>query len=248
MTGAVLGVALLMTAVWVAVPEPRQQLRRLRSRPFRAGGRVAALVQGKEGALPLKVRLLLGMLACAALIVGLPSGPGGAVAGVVALAAVVVGGGQVSRSRGSAALPAELADTVELLAVCLTAGTSMRHALDVVADVSGAGTAPVLAKVSGQLAMGVPEPRAWLELAEDDAWGQVARDIARSSRSGTSLVDVLHVHADEARLVAQERALQKARAVGVRSVVPLVVCFLPAFVLVGVLPIIAGLLGGLLSP
>lgn len=95
--------------------------------------------------------------------------------------------------------------------------------------------------------MGVPDQQAWLELADVDAWGPVARDVARSARSGTSLVEVLHVHADEARLVAQEQALKRARTAGVRSVVPLMVCFLPAFVLVGVVPIIAGLLEGLLS-
>ena len=82
---------------------------------------------------------------------------------------------------------------------------------------------------------------------EHEAWGPVARDVARSAKSGTSLVEVLQAHSDEARLVAEEVALQRARTAGVRSVVPLVACFLPAFVLVGVVPIIAGLLKGLLS-
>ena len=37
-------------------------------------------------------------------------------------------------------------------------------------------------------------------------------------------------------------AVKEARKVGVRSVVPLMACFLPAFILVGVVPIVAGLL------
>lgn len=152
-----------------------------------------------------------------------------------------------TRSRSTGVVQTELADTVELLAVCLAAGSSMGHALDVVAQVSGEETAAVLERVSAPMGVGVVEQQAWLELQSDEAWRQVASDVARSARSGTSLVEVLQVHAEEARMIAEEQALQSARTAGVRSVVPLMACFLPAFVLVGVLPIIAGLLGGLLS-
>ena len=96
--------------------------------------------------------------------------------------------------------------------------------------------------------MAAPSAQAWSELADDEVWGPVARDVARSARSGTSLVEVLYVHADEARLARREVTLQRARTAGVRSVVPLMACFLPAFILVGVVPIIAGLLERLLSP
>lgn len=249
MNGAMLGTMLMAAAIWVALPDPHQQLRRLDSPIPGSGGKLVGWLHGKEGALPLKVRILLGLVLAALLFAYLPPGPGGVAWGVASLGVVVIGGARIPlKRRLRAAGAAELADTVELLAVCLSAGAPMRHALEVVADVSEADTESVLARVSGQLTMGVSEQDAWLELAEDEIWGPVARDVARSARSGTSLVEVLHVHAEEARLVAQERALQKARTAGVRSVVPLMACFLPAFVLVGVLPIIAGLLGGLLSP
>lgn len=249
MNGAVVAVLMVAAAVWVAVPEPRQQLRRLQSRQSAMAGRLDAMVAGKQGAPALRTRALLSLVVVGLVLLLLPPGAVSAFVAVGAAAVVLVGGGQLSSAKGSSAgTSAELADAVELLAVCMEAGSPMRHALEVVADVSGAGTAPVLQRVSGQLAMGVAEQEAWHELAEDDTWGSIARDIARSARSGTSLVEVLHVHADEARLQAQEHALLQARAAGVRSVVPLMACFLPAFVLVGVLPIIAGLLGGLLSP
>lgn len=249
MSGGVVAVLAVALAVWVAMPEPRQQLRRLESRPPGMAAWVHASVSGKQGAPALRMRVLLAIVAVGLVLLLLPPGPASATVAVTVVAVVLVGGGRVSWTRESPdTTSGEFANTVELLAVCLEAGSPMRHALEVVADVGGTGTAPVMERVSGQLAMGVAEPQAWLELAEDDTWGPVARDIARSARSGTSLVEVLRVHADEARLQAQEHALQRARATGVRSVVPLMACFLPAFVLVGVLPIIAGLLGGLLSP
>jgi pilus assembly protein TadC len=61
------------------------------------------------------------------------------------------------------------------------------------------------------------------------------------------LADGLRAHADDARTEARDAAVKAARTVGVRSVVPLMTCFLPAFVLVGVVPIIASLLGDLLG-
>lgn len=247
MSWAVVGTVLIAVAFWVGMPDPRHQLLRLETGPDPSPAWLVRLVRGREGAPALRVRVLLGVLVGCVLLLALP-GASGIVAAIAASACVGVAGGQVSTGRRATwMVQAELADTVELLAVCLAAGASMTHALEVVAGVSGAATAPVLAKVSHQLQLGVPQEKAWLELSEDEAWGVVARDVARSARSGTSLVEVLHVHADEARLVAQEQALQRARTAGVRSVVPLMACFLPAFVLVGVLPVIAGLLEGLLS-
>jgi len=248
MNNAILGIVLLAVAWWVLAPDPHHRLRRLAPVPVPADGRLARLVRGRRGAPPLAARLLTGLAAGLILFMLLPSSTGIPALAVAPLVAVV-GGGQLSLTRhAGAVVQEELADTVELLAVCLSAGSPMRHALEVVAGVQGIATFTVLSKVVGLLAMGVPEQQAWLELVEDEVWGPVARDVARSARSGTSLVEVLHVHADEARLVAQEKALQRARTAGVRSVIPLMVCFLPAFVLVGVLPIIAGLLDGLLTP
>lgn len=248
MIWAAAGITLLTAALWMLVPDPRRRLRRLEPRLPPGSGRLSVLVRGRSGAPPLRSRVLLAALGGASALLLLPAAAG-AVAGVVVATAIVLLGGQlVPRSRSTGAVQADVADTVELLAVCLAAGSSMGHALDVVAQVSGEETAAVLDRVSGPLGMGVVEQQAWLELRSDATWSQVASDVARSARSGTSLVEVLHVHAEEARMIAEERALQRARTAGVRSVVPLMACFLPAFVLVGVLPIIAGLLGGLLSP
>lgn len=247
MSNAILGIALLAMAAWVLAPDPHHRLRRLDPARLPAEGRWVRLVRGREGAVPLAARILTGLAAGLILFTILPPVTGALSLGVAPLMAVV-GGGRLTRTRHVGSVgPEELADTVELLAVCLSAGAPMRHALEVVTSVQGIATAASLSKVVGLLTMGIPEQQAWQELVNDDVWGPVARDVARSARSGTSLVEVLHAHADEARLVAEETALQKGRTAGVRSVIPLVACFLPAFILVGVVPIIAGLLKGLLS-
>jgi pilus assembly protein TadC len=55
------------------------------------------------------------------------------------------------------------------------------------------------------------------------------------------LVDVLPVIAEELRRDARVRAEAAARSAGVRAVLPLVACFLPAFLLIGVVPVVASL-------
>lgn len=245
--GIIIALVSLALAGWVMLPDPHHRLRRLHPLNRDEHSAIGRAVRGKEGAVPLPARVVAGMGAGLLSFLLLP-GIGGVLALVgLPFLAMVAGGHLVLAPREVHAARDELADTVELLAVCLSAGAPMRRAVEVVAETCGSTTQATLHKVSGLLTVGVPEQQAWLELAKDEVWGPVARDVARSARSGTSLVAVLHVHAEEARLLAQEAALKRARTAGVRSVVPLMVCFLPAFVLVGVVPIIAGLLRGLLS-
>lgn len=142
---------------------------------------------------------------------------------------------------------AQLPPALDLLATCLLAGVSMRAAVETVAAASPSATAMLLDRVAGQLRLGRAPSDAWLSLADDPWWGDVAKDVARSATSGTSLVQGLRVHASEARRELETAQLRRARTVGVRSVLPLMACYLPAFVLVGVVPIIAGLLGRFLT-
>lgn len=146
-------------------------------------------------------------------------------------------------STRAAALP----ETLELLASCLEAGAPVASAVRTVAEVAAPSTAEGLLRVRTHLDVGLPPERAWAELRSDPAWREVATELVRSSRSGTGLVEGLRAHAEDARDAARDAAIRHARTAGVRSVLPLVLCFLPAFVLVGVVPIIAGLLGDMLG-
>lgn len=146
------------------------------------------------------------------------------------------------RPKDTPALAAELPAALGFLAVCLDAGQPMVGAVDVVARVSPPATRRLLQEVAAQLALGRAGPEAWEALRGHPVWGRAAADIARSERSGTALTAVLRMHADDGRRHSQDAALKAARTVGVRSVIPLMACFLPAFMLIGVVPIIAGLL------
>lgn len=155
--------------------------------------------------------------------------------------------GSGRRAREAARLAAQLPLCLDLLAACLEAGASMRAALSAVAPVSGAETRQLLAVVAGQLELGRSGPDAWRTLAGHPSWGAAARDVARSIDSGAALVSSLRAHAGEQRRATAWERRRRARAAGVRAILPLTLCFLPAFVLVGAVPIVAGLLKGLLG-
>lgn len=78
--------------------------------------------------------------------------------------------------------------------------------------------------------------------------GALARTMIRAAQSGAPVADVLTRLADDARRTAQATASAAARRVGVHAVAPLGLCFLPAFVFLGIVPMVAGLAGQILLP
>ena len=61
--------------------------------------------------------------------------------------------------------------------------------------------------------------------------------------SGARLAQALATVATELRAAHQAEALSRAERVGVWSLLPLGLCFLPAFVCLGVLPVVLGVTG-----
>ncbi len=145
-----------------------------------------------------------------------------------------------------AELVAELPAALDLLAACVMAGMPLRTATAAVAGAVGGALGDRLGVVVSYTAAGFSDSDAWASLAPDEVLGSVARDLARAADAGTSVGGMLARHAESARAAAQAAAIARAKAVGVRTIVPVSVCYLPAFFLVGVVPVIAGVLTTLL--
>lgn len=236
MNQVVLAALAAAVAAWLILPPSSSALSRLRPARQAAGRR-----GGPEPMLGLASRMLAGIGTGAMALLVLPGAAGILVAGVAGPAAAVVLG-RLPRRTDVRLLTIELPEALEFLAVCLDAGQPVGHAVTAVAKVSPEATRSLLEGVAAQVALGRAGPSAWEDLRGHRVWGRVAADIARAERSGTGLADVLRMHAEDGRRDAGDLAVKEARKVGVRSVVPLMACFLPAFILVGVVPIVAGLL------
>lgn len=144
------------------------------------------------------------------------------------------------RSRGRAT-QAALPGVCTLLAVCLEAGLPLRNAVTAVAEAAHEPIAGLLRRLDTSVRLGVPEVDAWRELGEaQPAFAALARELGHAAGSGMALAPVLRQHAREAQRAAHGAAEAQARKAGVSSVVPLMACFLPAFILIGVVPIVGG--------
>ena len=69
----------------------------------------------------------------------------------------------------------------------------------------------------------------------------------RAAEGGAPVAAAIARLAEQAREVARASGQAAAERAGVLAVAPLGLCFLPAFVLLGVVPVVAGLVGPLLA-
>ena len=143
------------------------------------------------------------------------------------------------RERLAAAVP----QVVDLMAACLGAGLSPSAALEHVAAAVGPPAADELAAVYARLRLGVDPATVWRDLAGHPQLGGLGRALARAVESGASVADAMQRLSEDLRRTARSDVESRARAVGVKAAVPLGVCLLPAFVLVGVVPLVAGAVG-----
>lgn len=184
----------------------------------------------------------------AGLAVGLVGGTtagalvGGTVGSVVAFVLVRIatrpgfGIGRKPAESMSRQLPAAL----DLLAACLSAGAAPEHALVAVGAAFDGDVGAALSGVARLSMLGAPIETAWSSCLADPRWASVARAVIRAHYSGAALTDVLVHLADDRRRALRADAHAAAQRAGIRAVLPLGVCFLPAFILVGVVPVVAG--------
>ncbi len=133
----------------------------------------------------------------------------------------------------------------DLLAAALLAGVPLEHAIPVVARAVGGAAGDRLLGVHRRGELGESVERAWSGLSQAPGLGGIARAVARSSRTGAPLAALLAQSAEDLRSEAAAAALAEVRATAVRAVLPLGLCLLPAFALLGIAPIVGGLLPAL---
>jgi hypothetical protein len=99
-----------------------------------------------------------------------------------------------------------------------------------------------LGVTASQLLLGAPPELCWDQLGvECPALATLARCLVRTSLSGAPPATVLSGLAQTQRAAAGRAAHARVRRAGVLATAPLGLCFLPAFVLIGVIPVVVGL-------
>lgn len=145
-----------------------------------------------------------------------------------------------------------LAAGLEVFALCLTAGMPVSGAAAATARYAPPQLAEVLRRGAELLALGAEPGVAWSAPPDrsagalDPSTTAVLRLARRSGASGAALATGLAALAAQSRAAAAHQATAAAERAGVLIAGPLGLCFLPAFVCLGIVPVVAGLAGDVL--
>ncbi|MFB8001664.1 type II secretion system F family protein [Nocardia sp. NPDC056000] len=148
------------------------------------------------------------------------------------------------RPMRRAADPLGSSGTFDLFAACLRAGLPAAAAAGAVAPGAGEPLGSVLRRAAELLALGADPVAAWEQAAAgcaDEGVAALARMARRSARSGAGLATAVGELAEQRRGAVEDAAAARAERAGVLIGGPLGLCFLPAFVCLGIVPVVIGL-------
>jgi len=133
----------------------------------------------------------------------------------------------------------------DLLAATLASGATVRDALEAASQAVGEPTSSALSPIVGAVDLGADPIDSWRESGPAESHRPIVDALARAQESGAPAAVVLARVAQDLRREHRRSVEVAARAAGVRAVAPLAACFLPAFLLIGVVPVVVSLATGL---
>ncbi|MFF5156417.1 type II secretion system F family protein [Streptomyces sp. NPDC000348] len=152
-----------------------------------------------------------------------------------------------TRGPGTAGAQHRLPLAADLLSACIAAGAGPVLAAQAVGEALGGPVGEALARGAAEVRLGGEPAEAWHRLASVPGARPLARLLERADVSGLPLAVPVARLAAEARAEWTRAATARARRAAVMVSAPVGLCFLPAFIAVGVLPVVIGLAGGLLG-
>lgn len=134
----------------------------------------------------------------------------------------------------------------DLLAACLSAGAGPREAAQAVGDSLGGPVGARLVSTAAALRLGGEPAQTWGRFGEIPGAAELARCLERAGSTGAPAAEPVSRLADGLRAERARQAAARAGRAQVLITAPVGLCFLPAFLAVGVAPVVIGLATGLL--
>ena len=148
--------------------------------------------------------------------------------------------------KREAHITADVPIALGLMGAVVASGRTIESALALVANHTQGPLGDTLRTVSMELEVCVDPQPVWRGLAETPL-ARVGRTFARTAESGSSVVLSIQHAANSARKDRSERKSLAGKNVATKTAIPLGLCFLPAFVLIGIVPLVLGLSSGVLG-
>nr|WP_281377554.1 type II secretion system F family protein [Saccharopolyspora hordei] len=138
--------------------------------------------------------------------------------------------------------PLVLAAGWDLLAAGMRAGLPVPVVVQAVAEELAGAARRTLREVADHLALGSDAVTSWEPALSNPDTAELARAARRTARTGQGLAEVASELAERARSTVAEQAEARAQRIAVWMAGPLGLCFLPAFLCLGVAPVVLGAL------
>lgn len=144
-----------------------------------------------------------------------------------------------TRDQRQAEMQSAIADAVDQLTICVEAGLGFDAAL---ARVAMAGNGPLtdeLRRTLSDIQAGVPRPHALRALADRAQIAeirQLVNALLQAQKHGVPLAETLRTHSAETRMKRKQRTEEKAAKLTVKMLFPIVVCFMPVFLIIAAGP------------
>ncbi|MFF0434757.1 type II secretion system F family protein [Streptomyces sp. NPDC004327] len=152
---------------------------------------------------------------------------------------------EIAKERAEAERQLPLA--ADLLAACASAGAAPGEAAEAVGRSLGGPVGERLMRTAAELRLGGEPAEVWRRFGEIPGAAGLARCLERAASSGAPAAEAVARHAEGLRSARARAAATRAQRAQVLITAPVGLCFLPAFLAVGVAPVVIGLASGLLG-
>ena len=140
----------------------------------------------------------------------------------------------------------EVLQALEIIRLGISSGMTISDALQYAQKHSPRAASQELEQALNQFQVGFPLSRGLEEIAiANPGWRSISDALITSLHFGSPITDQLADVEFVLQSSIDTEKLKRIKSVAVKSVLPLGLCFLPAFILLAVIPIVAGLISGI---
>lgn len=147
----------------------------------------------------------------------------------------------------NAASRSEILRALEIIQLGVSSGLTISDALEYSQVHAPDAAAYEIDRALNRFRIGLPLAQGLEQMAVNNpGWRSISDTLITSLNSGSSVLGQLADVAFVMQSTIDTKKLKRIKSVAVKSVLPLGLCFLPAFILLAVIPVVAGLLQGLI--
>jgi tight adherence protein C len=143
------------------------------------------------------------------------------------------------RDKRQAQMQTDAADIMDQLTICVEAGLGFDAALARVASTTEGPLTDELRHTMSDIRTGVPRTQALRALSDRAQVPEIRRLVTallQAQKHGVPMAETLRIQSAEMRLKRTQRTEEKAAKLTVKMLFPIIVCFLPVFMIIVVVP------------